>query len=449
MPIGLAPRRMSDAVATAPVPRRLWLSWVGAASLTASLTVYWLSVWSRPRYFSMIDTRVYLAGAQVFLHGGRLYAMRTTGAHLQFTYPPAAAVLFSWMPMVGLWWTKVASTAFSQCAFIGCVWLMLRWLQVPRPARWGTTGLAASGLLWLEPVQATLHFGQVNLLVMLLILADLTRHPRWIPPGALIGAAAGLKLVPAIFIAYLLIAGRWRAACVAIGVFAGSVALGFATTPMQSIAYWTRFAFDTGRIGSVAHVSNQSMYGMLAASRAVRPPPTGSGSRPRSWSAQVASGSQPSCIAPAGWSRPHWHVRAPASSSHRCPGTITGYGRRRSPSHSAITPGAPETSGPCWHCPAGWRPSPAESSGTCHAASAGSTDGTVGNSLPETPTSWPDWQFWLCSAVSPTEHCRPAPGPHGRSLRYFQPPRQPPIHLFLKLVATNLRLRAANQCDMP
>jgi alpha-1,2-mannosyltransferase len=200
----------------------------------------------------------------VLLRGGPLYAMRTTGAHLAFTYPPAAAVLFSWMPDAGLWWAKTASIAFSQCAFVGCVWLTLRWLQVPRRICWGVAGFAAAGLFWLEPVQATLHFGQVNLLLMLLVLADLTRRPRWIPAGVLIGIASGLKLVPAIFIVYLFLAGRTRAALTAVGAFAATIVLGFAVTPVQSADYWTRYALDSGRAGSVAHVSNQSLLGLIA-----------------------------------------------------------------------------------------------------------------------------------------------------------------------------------------
>ena len=233
-------------------------------ALIASLAEYWLSVLRNPRYFSMIDSRVYRAGAQVLLHGGRLYAMRATGARLQFTYPPAAAVLFSWMPAVGVWWTKMASTVFSQASLIACVWLMLAWLRVPRHLNIGIAGLVGAGALWFEPVQATLHFGQINLLIMLLVVADLSRRPRWLPPGLLIGAATGLKLVPAIFVLYLVLTGRRRAALTAIGTVLGSIALGFAVTPGQSAAYWGRLAFDTGRVGSVAHVSNQSLLGLLS-----------------------------------------------------------------------------------------------------------------------------------------------------------------------------------------
>ncbi len=236
----------------------------GLLALIGSLMRYWMLVWERPRYFSMIDTRVYFAGAQLLLHGGPLYTMRVTGAHLPFTYPPAAAVLFSWMPGAGLWWAKTASIALSQCAFVACVWLMFRWLQVPRRICWGVAGFAAAGLFWLEPVQATLHFGQVNLLLMLLVLADLTRRPRWIPAGVLIGIASGLKLVPAIFIVYLFLVGRTRAALTAIGVFAATIALGFVIIPSQSADYWTRYALDSSRDGSIVHVSNQSLLAMIS-----------------------------------------------------------------------------------------------------------------------------------------------------------------------------------------
>jgi alpha-1,2-mannosyltransferase len=71
-------------------------------------------------------------------------------------------------------------------------------------------------------------------------------------------------LVPAIFVVYLVVAGRGRAALTALGTFLGTVALGFALTPVQSTAYWTRFVFDTGRVGSVAHVSNQSLFALVA-----------------------------------------------------------------------------------------------------------------------------------------------------------------------------------------
>jgi alpha-1,2-mannosyltransferase len=190
--------------------------------------------------------------------------MRTTGAHLQFTYPPLAAMVFAWMPAVGLWWAKVVSILFCQIALIGCCWFVLCWLEIPQRLRWAATAFCSAALLWIEPVQATLHFGQINLFVALLVLADLSRRIRWLPPGLLIGLAAGIKLVPGLFIVYLLLAGRGRAAVTATAVFAGTVLAGFVVAPGQADAYWTKFALDSGRVGQVAHVSNQSLLGLVS-----------------------------------------------------------------------------------------------------------------------------------------------------------------------------------------
>lgn len=229
-----------------------------------AVVTYWLLLWHDPAHFSMIDTRVYLAGARVLLHGGRLYALRATGAHLPFTYPPLAAVFFAWMPAVGLWWAKVASIAASQVALVVSTWLVVGRLGVRAGSRWGLAALASAGLLWLEPVQSTLQFGQVNLLVMALVLADLCRRPRRVPPGVFIGVAAGLKLVPAIFVVYLLLAGRVRPAVTAVATFAGTVAIGAVAAPGPSAVYWGGLAFDSSRVGAVAHVSDQSIAGLLA-----------------------------------------------------------------------------------------------------------------------------------------------------------------------------------------
>jgi len=54
---------------------------------------------------------------------------------------------------------------------------------------------------------------------MLCLLDCCVRRPRW-PRGALIGLATAIKLVPGVFIVYLLITGRRRAAAVSVATFA-------------------------------------------------------------------------------------------------------------------------------------------------------------------------------------------------------------------------------------
>jgi alpha-1,2-mannosyltransferase len=96
------------------------------------------------------------------------------------------------------------------------------------------------------------------------VLYDLTRPDTSRHKGAAIGLAAGLKLTPAIFVVYLLITRRYRAAATATAVFAGTVAVGFAVLPASSVWYWAgRFA-NPGRVSQIQDPENQSLLGALA-----------------------------------------------------------------------------------------------------------------------------------------------------------------------------------------
>src|SRR5438094_690100 len=78
--------------------------------------------------------------------------------------------------------------------------------------------LVLSGLaLWLQPVHDSLDQGQVNLLIMLLVIAGFSLGGR--AAGPLIGIAAAIKLTPAIFIVYLLLIRRIRDAVTACVIF--------------------------------------------------------------------------------------------------------------------------------------------------------------------------------------------------------------------------------------
>src|SRR5207244_8037628 len=109
-----------------------------------------------------------------------------------------------------------------------------------------------------------LGFGQVNLLLMLLVLVDLAQPDgrRW--KGAGVGLAAAIKLTPAIFIGYLVLTRRLRAAVVACATFAAAVALGFLALPAPSRRFWFGGLFlNSERVGGVAYAGNQSVNGAL------------------------------------------------------------------------------------------------------------------------------------------------------------------------------------------
>ena len=92
--------------------------------------------------------------------------------------------------------------------------------------------------------------GQVNLALMALIIWDLcqpdTAASRWWK-GAGVGIAAGIKLVPLIFIPYLLLTRRFRQAAVASGAFVATVAAGFVVLPADSAKWWFGGLFFNSR----------------------------------------------------------------------------------------------------------------------------------------------------------------------------------------------------------
>ena len=68
---------------------------------------------------------------------------------------------------------------------------------------------------YLFPMRDEMRFGQVDTVLLAMAVADCAaRAPRW-PRGALVGLATAIKLVPGVFIVYLWLSGRRRAAVTA------------------------------------------------------------------------------------------------------------------------------------------------------------------------------------------------------------------------------------------
>ncbi|WP_460111358.1 glycosyltransferase 87 family protein [Streptomyces sp. YKOK-J1] len=235
----------------------------------------------------MADLLVYRAEGAAASHGGDLYGLTATPWRLPATYPPFAAALFvptTWIPVAAL---KAVFLAGNALLLAGLVSLSARLashppplpphrsppphlpLPLPPPLLCAATALA----LWLEPVFQTLLFGQINLAVTCLVLWDLTRPPGARGKGLALGLATGVKLTPAIFIAYLLLRGRTREAATATAAFTATVVLGTLLLPAASVEYWTRRLYETGRVGKAWIVDNQSLQGLIA--RALHDPAPG------------------------------------------------------------------------------------------------------------------------------------------------------------------------------
>ena len=129
-------------------------------------------------------------------------------------------------------------TVTSMAAIGITIWLTLGALGWQGRRRATALAAVAAVALWIEPVQRALHLGQIEPLLMVLIVWDICQpdHRRW--KGIGIGVAAGIKLTPLVFIPYLFLAGKRRQAVVVTAAFAVTVAIGFVFLPHASVKYW-------------------------------------------------------------------------------------------------------------------------------------------------------------------------------------------------------------------
>jgi alpha-1,2-mannosyltransferase len=240
-------------------------AWVWGVVLVGVSAIVWVLA-LRAWHWYMGDLIVYRAGSNAFLHGHDLYTVVSGRHDLHFTYPPFAAIVLSPLAMLPLAGAKAVLSALTFGALATSLVIVARRLEdeagpfhpIVIPAV-----LAAS--LWLEPVRATFDFGQINALVMVLVVVDVlaVRQNRF--GGALLGVAAAIKLTPLAFVPYLFLIGRRRAAGVATATFAACLGVSYLLDRNATTRYWGRHRFlQAHRIGRVENASNQSVRGILA-----------------------------------------------------------------------------------------------------------------------------------------------------------------------------------------
>lgn len=258
-------------IASPPAHRRIP---VALGVCLASFAVFWAA--QRAAHVSMVDLMVYRAEGAAVRAGGDLYALRATSARLPTTYPPFAALLFTPLSLPDTALLRTLATAGNLALLVVFVRLSLKLVG---HARAESVWWVAATAVWCEPVWTTLRYGQINLLLAVLVLWDLTRRPaggydRW--SGVGLGLAAALKLTPALFPVFLLATGLadrlrggrggpWlrhaRGAAVA---FAGATLLAAAVLPYDSWRFWTRMVFRASRVGPAEDTANQALRGILA-----------------------------------------------------------------------------------------------------------------------------------------------------------------------------------------
>jgi len=246
----------------------------------------WYAIKAFGRPYIFFDMKIYHGAAVWWASGHNLYAYAAPDTGLGFTYPPFAGLLMrpmahvsfetaAWINVIG----SLVALAIVMWALLGPVARRYGW------SRWFAVGLAVAAAAATEPVRETLGYGQINLLLFLLIMADLVAL-RWraragtgfLPTGGPllrfvrggswagvgIGLAASIKLTPALFVVYLLVTRQWRAAMTAVTTAFAVTAATFLVAGHESATYFLRVLWQTERVGEADMTPNQSLAGVLA-----------------------------------------------------------------------------------------------------------------------------------------------------------------------------------------
>jgi alpha-1,2-mannosyltransferase len=206
-----------------------------------------------------LDMYIYAWGARAVDHDALLYQVRAF-KHW-FTYPPFAALVFKPISAVSPLAERLMWAAVSLAALVFVCRVSLR-LAAYAGSRWAVAAAVAAGVV-LEPVRHTFLLGQVNLILLALVLWDIHRVARGRWAGLGIGIAAAIKLTPGFFIVVLFLSRQRRAAAVAAGTFLACGAVGALVAPHASTRYWLHLFHDTTRVPA-SNLSNQSPFGALA-----------------------------------------------------------------------------------------------------------------------------------------------------------------------------------------
>ena len=169
------------------------------------------------RYNWRIDAAVYREGALALVNGESLYAQPFDmgDISLPFIYPPIGAILFAPWGYFDFITVELAGNLVvigSSLLLLLCLYLVTNAVLSGRDKLLAFTIAAISWpiALFAEPVFLNADLGQINILIMTLVVMDLLPIKRRIPRGVLIGLAAAIKITPLAMLLYFLVKKDFR-----------------------------------------------------------------------------------------------------------------------------------------------------------------------------------------------------------------------------------------------
>jgi hypothetical protein len=168
----------------------------------------------------MADFAVNYRAGQRILRGETLY--QTADGHYMFKYFPSAALIYAPFTALPIELAMAVWFLLSLAAFVAIFRLIDRLVPQKRIAY----TLAIAGVVLAKYILHELRLGQINVFVMLIMLASvdaLLGSPEWqaeLIAGALAGIAVAIKPYAALLVLYLVVTLRWRSVAAAFGTFA-------------------------------------------------------------------------------------------------------------------------------------------------------------------------------------------------------------------------------------
>jgi len=248
-----------DSKESARSPGSAWF--LIAAVVAGGALVAYLAVWGR-RYG--LDLRVYRDSATAWSDGRNPYALTFTRSQLPFTYPPFALVV-----LTSLTWASFATTQWllwllSTAAATGAVVFVLRdrGFSGRAPIWLGSLAWVCASMLVFEPARSGLDYGQIEFVLMFVVVADLLAVPSGFR-GIGIGIATAVKLTPLIFVLVLVVSRDRNSVIRAALSFLVWTGLAWLLWPRISRVFWGHDVSHPARVGPVTFRSNQSWYAVV------------------------------------------------------------------------------------------------------------------------------------------------------------------------------------------
>lgn len=211
-----------------------------------------------------MDLQVFQDAGFAIVSGEPLFDGFHTRSGFAFIYPPFAALLMAPMSVFGAIPLQLAWAAVEALSVAVTIYGGLRLARLDKDEAWWWAACLLGISLWIEPIRNGLFFGQVDIVLVALVVADLAGMTPRRFRGVLIGIAAGIKITPLVFLLILALRKDVVSIVRAIVTLVATILIGFVARPADSRLFWTEIVLDTNRAGDKSFFRNQALTGLLS-----------------------------------------------------------------------------------------------------------------------------------------------------------------------------------------